>query len=203
MNLCVVGNGPSAKGRGRDIDACDVVVRIKAWWAHGAEDAGDRCDVLAWAGHDGGFQELKEPLNCEHWFLVHPERLQGMPRGDANKRVSFFSQHAQLSLIRWSTDTLWHLAFARLDRHPSSGFMTFAMAMGIIKPDVMTLFGMDSTLPDAPNYADARLPFIPRPPFPHNLLAEKREIAEIDNGTWLGEPCHTKLHWPDMPDLGA
>lgn len=38
--VAIVGNGPTAAGKGPEIDACDFVVRIKSFWMHGADDAG-------------------------------------------------------------------------------------------------------------------------------------------------------------------
>ena len=62
MRVCVVGNGPSAQGKGEIIDAADFVVRIKAFWCHGAEDAGSKIDALAWYGFPGGW-ELRPELD--------------------------------------------------------------------------------------------------------------------------------------------
>lgn len=211
MRVCVVGNGPSAKGRGREIDACDFVVRIKAFWLHGAENTGEKTNALAyygsWAGAWDRMSELRR--SCEHWFTHSPRQIEAL-KDIGYEQMGFVCHCAELKPIRWLTNQLWDQMTDYVKRHPSTGFVTVGMAMEILDIDELVLYGFDSTTVDRPNYTDARLdwvidhlPFLPPGrQLAHDTLAEKRAIAEIGQGTWLGKPCEVELVWPDMPDLG-
>lgn len=195
MRVCVVGNGPSAEGRGHEIDACDFVVRVKAWWANGAVDAGQRCDAHAHYGW--GRWDDRPKLHGEHWFTQTISQVRQNPEGW--DRLAFFVNRATFEAVRFAPDKLWDAAFKRLGKHPSTGFMTVGMAMEIVKPTAIVLYGFDGTTPDRPNYDDARGPADTK--CSHDQLAEKRAIADLHNGTWLGQPSTVDLEWPDMPDL--
>ncbi len=204
MRSCVVGNGPSAEGKGAEIDACDFVVRIKAWWAHGAENAGERIDAWAWYGDEIQLAGPIPEMNSERWFTQTVSQVRANPA--AWDRVASLVRTASLQPIRWVPDLLWDAAFRRLEWHPSTGFVAVCMAIAIKRPDELVLYGFDSTAPDRANYQDARSE--PLPPRllshpPHDVLAEKRAMADLFNGKWLGEPCRTALEWPQMPDLGG
>lgn len=200
MRLAVIGNGPSAKGHGVEIDACDFVVRMKAWWKYGAEDAGSRCDALV---HYGLNYLLEYPeFKGEHWFSQNVSRLQG--HADCWERLSFLVRTAEMRAIHWFPEAMWKDAERKLNRHPSSGFIAVYMAMAIKQPDELLLYGFDGTTPDRPNYTDANGPLLPASLMdnpPHDQLAEKRAIAEILTGIWMNQPTATKLIWPDMPEL--
>lgn len=201
MKLCVVGNGPSAEDHGAEIDACDFVVRIKAWWAHGAKDAGKRCDALAHYGW-GKWQERPRPFMGEHWITQPVAQMREHP--DGWKRIEFISRIAELRPIRWVTGEMRQAAIKFLKCHPSTGFIAVLMALAARSPDELWLYGFDSTTPQRPFYTDARgtplsASFLNNPP--HDLLAEKRAITQILHGQWLGKPTQTKLIWPDMPEL--
>lgn len=68
--VAVIGQGESARGLGREIDACDFIVRLRAYWYNGAKDAGRKVDAVAWFGSNlaaflcQGFftQEREDPL---------------------------------------------------------------------------------------------------------------------------------------------
>lgn len=210
MKLCIVGQGPSAKGRGREIDACDFVVRMKAFWAYGAEDAGDKISAWAWYGYAGpkGDAVPKEaiasrvPGGTEHWFThcryqvisnpnSHPARLDNAifaTEGDSFHQLS---------------DDLWRRAEQNLGYHPSTGFVAICMGLDRFPDAELVLYGFDSTTPDRSNYWDARGGLGPgdEPNLPHRVDLEKRAIAEIRDGTWLGLPTAATLTWPDMPEM--
>lgn len=198
MKLCIVGQGPTAKGHGKEIDACDKVVRIKTWWHAGATDTGSKWDVHAHYGD--GFWDDRPEFHGEHWWTQTMCQVRRNPAGWS--RLSFVANRARYEPVRFAPDALWDAAFARLQRHPSTGFMVVAMAMEIVEPSELVLFGFDGTTPDEPRmYNDARGGRVDTK-CSHDLLAEKRAIAEILGGAWLGEPCRTKLYWPQMPELG-
>lgn len=208
MKLCIVGQGPSAKGRGREIDACDFVVRMKAFWAYGAEDAGDKISAWAWYGYAGpkGDAVPKEaiasrvPGGTEHWFThcrqqvidnlkTHPARF------DDAIYASGGDPFHQLP------DDLWGRAEQYLDRHPSTGFVAICMALDRFPDAELVLYGFDSITPARPNFWDARGGVRHEGKLPHRVDLEKRAIAEIRDGTWLGRPTAATLTWPDMPEM--
>jgi hypothetical protein len=199
MKLCVVGNGSSARGQGTIIDACDFVVRIKAWWQNGAADSGSRCDALAHYGWGGG--GLTE-FTREHWITQTVDQVQG--HDDGWGRLGYVNRVANHRPIRWLTKQAWLSLETHLGSHPSTGIVAVAMALSVMKPTELVVYGFDSTTPGKPNFADARgnvlsEEYLAAPA--HDHLAEKRAMADLLNGTWLGEPSGVKLTWPDMPEL--
>lgn len=208
MKLCVVGNGPSAKGKGAEIHACDFVVRMKAWWVYGAEDAGLKCS--AWAHFacpqvEAAFAraspaERTFTTSGETW-MTHTvaQMVKSETRAPTNiyvSRLEFVVYCANGRPIRWWTDHWQAVARDRLGSDPSSGFVTVCMAM-MRSPKELHLYGFDATTPDRPNFDNAR---IKQAPCGHDFAAEKRAMAEIAKGTWLGQPTTTKLIWPDKPE---
>ena len=190
MRFCVVGNGPSAKGHGTEIDACDFVVRMKAWWAHGAEDAGQRIDAWAWFGAD---QEIVLPVPvfaCEHWFT---HCMAQAPGWDTPMLRAAFAREARQQPTRFLADWLWIRAVGYLDRLPSTGFVAVLMGLEALCPAELLLIGFDSLTPGSPNFNNARYKS-PRNGA-HNFVKEKAALAEIHNGSWLGKPINTKLEW--------
>jgi len=207
MRVCIVGNGPSAEGKGREIDACDFVVRMKAYWAHGAADAGTKTNAVAWFGYHGAWQGTAHiglcsgvPLTVEHWMTHSPFQLiRASVTG--RKRMAFFIQQAGMSPVRWLPHLLWRPMFRHLDeRDPSTGFVTVGMAIHLFPECDLVLYGFDSTHPELPNYCDARCNVIDPV---HNMLLEKKAILELANGQWLGRPTACSLTWPDQPDIAA
>jgi hypothetical protein len=205
MKVCIVGNGPSAKGRGREIDACDFVVRMKAFWLYGAEDAGEKIDAWAWYGHTGTAGDgvpVKDissqiPRHIEHWFTRCDQQAAWLG-DDGQLRVRKAKNVASRDVFHQLTDQLWSRANEYLYYHPSTGFVTLAMALHRWPDAAVVLYGFDSTTPERPNYYDARPP-VNTVGYTHHVLTEKRAIAEIHNGTWLGKPTAATLTWPDMP----
>lgn len=199
MRVCVVGQGPSAGGKGEIIDACDFVVRIKSFWAYGALDAGARMDAWAWYGewteHEHKRDE-KPTLDCEHWVTHAPKQLSvGF---DGWPRVAHIIREANGRCLRWLSEAQWGKAREHLGRHPSTGFVVILMVLDRFPDCELVLHGFDSTLPELPNYTDARFDVIAPA---HDILAEKQAMRELDNGKWLGEPTRATLDWPVRPDI--
>lgn len=194
MKLCVVGQGPSAKGRGREIDACDFVVRMKAFWRCGAEDAGEKIDAWAWLGGDAKVTADPPPrLLCEQWLTYCPQQMKAH-----EKRGELFTAATKGRVVRQLTGEAWSRMKRYLKSDPSTGFVTVAMAMTAFSPEVLVLVGFDSTTPEKPNYYDARhkWPTIAG----HQFDREKQALAGIHDGTWLGEPTATTLEWIGEPN---
>lgn len=201
MKLCVVGNGPSAKGHGAEIDACDFVVRLKAWWVHGAEDAGERIDAWAWFGDANWAPEtVSVPVSgCEHWFTQCDKQMS--KRIDFDARWGSFIRLSQGEPTQRLTDDLWERVQSYLERDPSTGCVAVAMAMELFRPDELLLVGFDSTTADAPNYTCARIDW--GRTFAHAFDKEKLAFAEIRDGTWLGGSVQTCLKWIGEPDVAS
>ncbi len=203
MKVCIVGNGPSAEGHGPEIDASDFIVRMKAFWLFGAVDSGERCDAWAWFGEtDPRRAEAVPEADIdnvgarEHWFTQCNLQIPETKR----YRLELAQRFSDVARWRQISDTLWKRMRAHLGRFPSTGITAVAMAIDLLPVDELLLFGFDGTTPDKPNYHDARRPN-PNDPHAHDQLAEKRAIAELLDGQWLGEPSKVKLIWPDMPEL--
>ena len=195
MRVCVVGQGPSAEGMGREIDACDVVVRIKNFWEWGAQDSGEKCDV--WAQY-GGIDLPSGVAASEHWFTICPHQLES--HGKAADLISSFNRNAAGHSIRWLDDERWMQARAYLLSHPTTGFVCVLMALQTWPDAELHVHGFDSMQPDGPNYYDARAPVDHKGVvWPHDMAGEKRAIAEIYGGRFLGNPTSATLVWPHPP----
>lgn len=217
MKVCVVGQGPSAAGCGGEIDACDFVVRLRSYWTAGAEDAGSKISAHAYFGWWGGEEDPTGP-DCEQWFTHCPQQLinhlcddvtkalHGKPEpsqcGLALRRLGFFVKTAGHRRVFVLGDDLWHQMRDYLGSHPSTGFVAVAMALSRFPRCRLMLRGFDSTMPQRANYWDARQDQ-EHATLAHNMLAEKRALAEIDDRQWLGFPIHARLDWTNRPDLGS
>jgi len=200
MRLAIVGLGPSAKGMGEEIDAHDIVVRIKAYWKNGAEDAGEKLSVWAtYPDHDTGATPITEP--DEIWYTQCPGQIERAKRTDGmilscrnNKGVPW----EQL------TDGEWTTLRTHLGKDPSTGFVAVAMAISRFPDCELSLYGFDSTIPELDTFWDARRPENGKDEetkLHHGILREKRSLAEMGaDGRWLGEPCRVTLNWPCMPE---
>lgn len=202
MKLCVVGNGPSAEGKGKEIDACDFVVRMRDFWHCAAVNAGTRINAHSYFGWWDNCHE--DPWKgFEHWFSHCPAQLLG--RGENGWRaLCFVNERAAGQPIRWLLNSRWDQMRGYLDgAHPSTGFVTITMALDrfVSRPCELVLYGFDSTAPDKPNFFDAREANKAEPyQVQHEILREKRAIYELRNGVWLGQKRDVKLTWPDKPE---
>ena len=201
--VCIVGNGPSAEGRGDIIDACDFVVRMKDFWHCGAKTAGSRIDAHAYYGWWTTWPD--DPCEgFEHWFTHCPGQLEhaGVPSWD---RLYILNTRATHQPIYWVWNELWTQLAESLDGdHPSTGFVCVGMALERFGKQLkeLVLYGFDSTTPEQPNFFDFDEQPKTRPyNIVHSMLHEKRLLAKLAAGQWLGKPCSVKLTWPDMPDM--
>gem|GEM_PF-6088554 len=202
MRVCIVGQGPSANGHAKLIDGCDFVVRIKAYWECGAEDAGDKIDAWAHYGHPIANPAWEgTPPKIEHWVTHCPGQFAD-PSEPGGERHSRAVAHANGQPMRILTDTLWWQLRKWLNRHPSTGMVAAAMAIHALPLSELVLVGFDSTTRDRPNYLDAQQHAI-IDSHPHDMLTEKKALGSIADGFWLGAPTKVKLTWPNKPKLGG
>lgn len=201
MKVAVVGNGPSAKSKGTEIDACDFVVRIKAWWLHGAEDAGEKINAWAWYGGHAGLKK-RPMIPGERWFTQCPKQLMGHDTDKRLRHLTAFVWHSRGNPIRWLSDQEWdRLVERRESHHPSTGMVAVYMALDRSPACELHLFGFDSTTRNKPNFYDARNADM-KAANPHRQLSEKQMFRRIaTHKTWLGEPTAATLVWHDMPRL--
>ena len=200
MNVCVVGSGPTAQGKGKLIDACDFVVRLKRFWLEGATDVGYSCNAIASYDYPIEMTVFTKWANAEFWITQTPQQL--LATHDADWLEMFTVRHG-LGVIRWLSGLSWTEITSALGHHPSTGFVAICMAMELLTPDVLTIVGFDQLTPANPNFHCARRKITPaqcaKPN--HDFVAEKRGIAELEESKWLGKECHTKLVWSDKPDI--
>lgn len=189
---------------GDEIDKHDFVVRMRAFWQFGAERTGRKTDAHAYFGwvDNGTWPEL----NCEQWFTKCPTQV-AHASGEGLSWIMFLANTAGLRPVRMLSDVLWHRARDYLDWHPSTGFVTVAMAIELFPDCSLSLYGFDATKSDREDYWDARPGAVDREAFlamskpPHDLLTEKRALAELERGTWLGAPTAVQLHWHCRPSI--
>lgn len=200
MKVAVVANGPSAEGMGREIDACDRVVRMRAFWAHAAEHAGSRTDAVAWFGGAEADVWL-DGLTCEHWFTHCPRQLDWLADDyQGCQRLRRFSAVAGLSVVHMLTDDLWDDMRRHLGRHPSTGFVAVAMTLEIYRPTELHLFGFDAT--SVVDLRDARREIPEAQKRHHDMAAEKAALAELDRGSWISELTNPpRIVWHGRPNL--
>lgn len=201
MRVCIVGNGPSAEGKGAEIDACDFVVRLRDWQRCAAEHAGSKISAHAYYGPWSEWEHT--PAQCEHWWTQCPEQI--MRQGEAGQvKWDFFAEYASGHLVRWLMNSQWRELQKHLGADPSTGFVSIAMALWVYpETEELVLYGFDSTTPDRPHFFDAReegkmgCAYVVH----HSIVEEKQAIARIRDGVWLGKPIATTLTWPDMPEI--
>lgn len=207
--VAIVGNGPSAEGRGAEIDACEFVVRCNNCIRMGAGRAGVRIDALAWFG-DRESRCSPPPGDYEHWITLPPHRHwppHWQHKGGWEKIVEAANGRAA---IRWVTDWQWQREAAELARvgagpfagrdwtAPTTGFTAVDMALRALRPARLCLYGFDATAPDAPGYDAGPCSW------QHDFTGEKLHLAALrDHGHWLGESLGWTIAvtWPDAPAL--
>lgn len=192
MKVCVVGNGPSAEGRGSEIDACEFVVRIKQYWTYGANGTGDK--INAWAWYGAAVASANAPMACQHWIT---QSVDEYARREHAKRDGFARLKHIISIqptggLRFiSGDVVGELSH-HLGASPSTGLRAIAMVLAM-QPEEIVIAGFDAMDAETDARGDQH-----RPPC-HNLRNEKRTLSELENGQWLKAPCSTRLTWLGRP----
>ncbi len=202
MKLCVVGNGPNARGCGAAIDQFDFVVRTTGFWVSGPNGTGSKLDAYAWFGAQEQIPPF--PHSFEHWITL-PIRYANPPSGYGChwQNVAY---HAALRPIRWVPDAMWWKECACISAlssfapfaPPSTGFTAVDMALRIFEPEELWLYGFDGTVQGKPGWGDNNPQW--RDDGPHDLYVEKLLIHRLmTTGEWLGKPCGTRVVWPHCP----
>ena len=209
MRVCIVGQGPSAEGKGAEIDACDFVVRIKAFCECGAEHSGDKVDAIATYGDWSRRRSKPEWVRpTEYWFTHCPSQVEQhamtQERGHsvAHHRFTSLVDDADGAAIRWLPDKLWKQMCEAIGSHPSTGFVAVAMAIWILAPAQLLLAGFDSVDPKLPNFWDARNTIAKSSIVHHNMVSEKNQFRElVFEQMWLGTRTATNATWLEMPEV--
>jgi hypothetical protein len=210
--MCIVGNGPSACGKGDEIDACDFVVRMSGWWRSGPGDSGRRLDAYAWFGAQEQCEVPEEYAFSafEHWMTLPVQRCwphttpTGVQHGGQWSNVA---EKATLRPIRWVTQAMWNHELAMLtllsktktpEAPPSTGFTAVDMAIHLYQPTEILLYGFDATTKDRDGWSDNNPQWTDNGP--HDLHLEKQLIHKLAaEGVWINGPCGVKVTWPDDP----
>jgi hypothetical protein len=189
VRIAVVGNGPSAKGQGDLIDACDLVVRT-GQFAKVFKDgsAGNKLSVLAWPGYRK-MNKLLPKRKCE-WWITCPVKWHKGPARLAN--VNRLSKRA--TKVRWIPlhdymairHRVQNLSDWAKEFPPSTGILAVHMAV-TLHPDSMLVCGFDA----GKAYADGRW----YSKTLHDYFAERKALEDLERGRWLGEHHDIDVDW--------
>jgi len=153
MRWALVGSGPGAPRFAREIDACDVVIRINCW---PRGEAGDKWDVWASPFQDymveGVLREVgSERVPGELWFTI-PEGLpdpcaDGRSWGRARKLAADADNCQVLRVAPELYSAVGRAVSdeARRAAAPTTGFVALRMALEQ-GPDELVLAGFDSAV---------------------------------------------------------
>jgi len=202
VKIAVIGNGPSANGQGKHIDACDMVVRAGQYThAFPRNEAGKKTTAWCWPG----FAKMNKYVpqgKMEHWFSV-PVAWDKKKSRLTNARMMAKCRKSKLVENPMGHYLALRHALELLSERrglfpPTTGIIAIQMAMDF-QPDQLLLAGFDVTKKDTKecHYADGRVwKFGPG----HDLLAEKKLLARLqDKGKWLGLEVKTKVTWIGRP----
>lgn len=182
MRIAIVGNGPSAEGKGAEIDAHDYVVRLTAFPVTAAPDTGKKLN--AWALFGSEINARKVAGHCPGgswvvWATLPPSRCKPFDHRHAGDARNILDR-AGNRYIRWVTEEEFALASACLGSWPSTGFMAAWLAMGDFPDADITLYGFDATTPNATGWGDARNnTWTAEDEAAHNFAEEKRQLRAM------------------------
>jgi len=170
-SVAVVGNGPSAAGRGELIDSHDYVIRCNDWReAFPGGEAGTKADaVCLWP-------------SCPPHTLSRAEIWMSTPRDgkklpDVQVPARWVSNRTYMAL----RERLLRLHKANPNAHdcwPSTGLV--ALAMGLqMRSESLTLIGFDATLKSAPGWGEYAGVNTWLDVTGHDFVAEKKLIGKM------------------------
>lgn len=194
MRIAVVGNGPSAKGQARAIDACDFVVRCNQFrrvFKNGS--AGKKLNAFAWAGYAKNNNLVPRGRGWQMWITC-PWKWHKGPRRRQNVHKIASTRHIgvvaiDLSLYRQVRACLKRAS--KKDLPPSTGILAVAMVVCRIKPEELFVVGFDAGLTGIYRYADGR----PGSNSLHAYAAEAGMLSSLAEGQWMGKEVPIKLTW--------
>ncbi len=171
MRMALVGNGPSSKRYGSEIDDYDKVVRINAF-PYG--DAGKKWDVWA-SDFYAGMISISQRLGLMKYTHL-PREIWKMGKLFDFQRA-FKNRHPDVVVITSECDRT--ILEKYIGARPTGGFAALQMALET-KPDELGIFGFDASTPDAEGWGhwwgedwnDGRTLAV------HKLDREKAAIAE-------------------------
>jgi hypothetical protein len=177
--VAVVGNGPSASGRGGEIDACDFVVRCNWFWRYfPGWSSGRKLSALCIYPEILSQVLAEAPKgDWELWFST-PNAPKRVPRParpiGRGAYETLYRRLKSLGRPNRSASNCW----------PTTGLVALSMALSM-EPEQVYLVGFDALTPQQPGWGDNGVSFRPR--ISHNYLAEKdliRVMLEQLAGEW-------------------
>ena len=200
VRVAVIGNGPSAKGLGGEIDLCDFVVRCGQWTAaFPKRSAGTKLSAWAWPGYSKMNRYLPKGKGWQMWITCPwtwhkgKERLRNVTAVSNRRRLHVLA----ISLPQYmaARKYLNRLIPSRTELPPTTGLLAIHMALGL-KPAEMLIAGFDARSPGSPGfrYADGRK----LRSGPHHMATEKILLQELFEGSWLGNDSDVLVDWRQL-----
>ena len=191
MRIAVVGNGPSTLGTGKDIDACDFVVRTGQFtkvFKNG--DAGKKMNAWAWPGYAKNNNLVPKRKDFTFWVTCPwkwhkgPARKQNVHRLASTRKLGVLA----IPLERYLRIRKWvqHYSDWKKDFPPTTGILAIGMAIRM-EPKSMLICGFDAGKP----YADGRKFSAGL----HDYFAERKLLEALNIGVWMGQPCDIDIDW--------
>lgn len=188
MKVCVVGHGPSLKGKklGRIIDSHDKVVRLKGSSSvHGSEDYGIKCNALCSSTEIMGVFRRQ---NAEEYW-AYPKKGE-FSHPVAIKVITEIEKPVMIPLL---FSNYWNHRFREMGAcHPnvSTGMAAILFSIHRWKPEEIILAGFDTLL--NPDIQFDRNPEIPRSgvgDYPNHDWKKENELLTI-----LGHIYKVSIH---------
>lgn len=194
VRVAVVGNGPSAAGKGAEIDAHDFVVRCNAFSLASAPDCGTKLSAWAWFAFPAVADRLGSAPGGDYCVWMTKPLAQWGCSDVVDPRLLI--RWAAGRPIRWVTADFAKVAACALGAEPTTGFTAVDMAVRMLGASELTLYGFDATTPDRPGWGDARTVIPWQADYPHRQDLEKIAFTRLrDEAQWLGRSCGTRLAW--------
>jgi len=180
MRVAIVGNGPSAQAFSAEIDGAGIVVRCTDFAAR--KPPGYRLDVWAWYGNRAQCPSPNPAPQGDYrvWCTV-PTCAVGRHQTASIDNLCLQAGGRFVDIV---PDTVWGALSDVLGTGPSTGLSAIGMAMHLLRPSEVWLFGFDATEESKDE---------------HNFKAEKLLIAKMERHEWLGRPMPTRLTWFGKP----
>lgn len=212
VRICIVGNGQSPLQHREAIDACDLVVRINAWWlTHPNGVAGLKFDAWAWntALYLVGIREKGEknkpltvPPPAGDWAIW---ALRASSPGKMKRNVKTALKRLGPRPVAYRSEARLKACAKYLSKlrggraMPSTGFLAIEQAIGDWL-DELVLVGFDATTPSKPGWNDKGNPWRKTWSL-HSFVAEKEAMGYLaDKGRWLGRKVPFKVTWLGRPE---
>lgn len=203
ITVCIVGNGPSAEGKGDAIDKWDFVVRTSVF-PLALKNAGSKINAWCWNGSPRVCpKRMPVPAGkYEMWLAVHTS-YRTCYEGFKRHTQRLAKGHGPMRMV---PKTVWDVMRKAVKVHPSTAFSAIAFTLEHLRPKYIVLYGFDATKKGASGWGDANKTGVPWRVTKgghvcgHNMKLEKQLVYRLmKRGIWLGFPCKTKVIWPSWP----